>query len=314
MNWAAPARCYCGWRRRTYTFPIRPDGRTLTSFEWRPIEYRNVISVLKNPFYAGVYGSHGKSEERTTIIDGRARKRAMATANRWAHGRCSSRIIMKATSAGQSTSVIQTLLAGNAYGRVGDTKSGRGGRALLAGLICCARCSRRLERSLHRSLASRPIYRCEQPNVQLGQRPCLTVAGKRIDETIAVEMLAPRNADGDRRPRRPGRMLRDRGPGPASHRRAGCEKQAQYDASLAERRCALATPTTCLIAAQLEKAWETSLERVGRCRERLDRLRTSGADDDAHPDFTGLADDLSAAWQGAAEDHDENSPSDWCVR
>ena len=34
----------------------------------------------------------------------------------------------------------QALLAGNAYGRIGDTKSGRGGRALLAGLICCARC------------------------------------------------------------------------------------------------------------------------------------------------------------------------------
>jgi hypothetical protein len=33
----------------------------------------------------------------------------------------------------------QAALAGNAYGRVGDTKSGRGGRALLAGLICCAR-------------------------------------------------------------------------------------------------------------------------------------------------------------------------------
>jgi hypothetical protein len=28
----------------------------LTWFEWRPIRYRNVISILKNPFYAGVYG------------------------------------------------------------------------------------------------------------------------------------------------------------------------------------------------------------------------------------------------------------------
>ena len=54
-------------------FPYPSDGRTLTSFEWRPIRYRNVISILKNPFYAGVYG-YGKSEKRTTIIDGRARK------------------------------------------------------------------------------------------------------------------------------------------------------------------------------------------------------------------------------------------------
>jgi DNA invertase Pin-like site-specific DNA recombinase len=54
-------------------FPYPSDGRTLTSFEWRPIRYRNVIAILKNPFYAGVY-AYGKSEKRTEIIDGRARK------------------------------------------------------------------------------------------------------------------------------------------------------------------------------------------------------------------------------------------------
>ena len=54
-------------------FPYPTDGRTLTSFEWRPIRYRNVIAILKNPFYAGVY-AYGKSEKRTEIVDGRARK------------------------------------------------------------------------------------------------------------------------------------------------------------------------------------------------------------------------------------------------
>jgi hypothetical protein len=54
-------------------FPYPSNGRTLTSFEWRPIRYRNVISILKNPFYAGVY-AYGKSEKRTAIVDGRARK------------------------------------------------------------------------------------------------------------------------------------------------------------------------------------------------------------------------------------------------
>ena len=37
------------------------------------IRYRNVISVLKNPFYAGVY-AYGKSEKRTTLVEGRLRK------------------------------------------------------------------------------------------------------------------------------------------------------------------------------------------------------------------------------------------------
>jgi hypothetical protein len=43
--------------------------------------------------------------------------------------------------------------------------------------------------SMSASRYPRPIYRCEQPNVQLGQRRCLSVAGKRVDETIAAEML-----------------------------------------------------------------------------------------------------------------------------
>jgi hypothetical protein len=54
-------------------FPYPSNGRTLTSFEWRAIRYRNVISILKNPFYAGVY-AYGKSEKHTSIVDGRARK------------------------------------------------------------------------------------------------------------------------------------------------------------------------------------------------------------------------------------------------
>ena len=54
-------------------FPRPSDEGRMTSFEWMPIRYRNVISVLKNPFYAGVY-VYGKSEKRTEIIEGRARK------------------------------------------------------------------------------------------------------------------------------------------------------------------------------------------------------------------------------------------------
>jgi hypothetical protein len=45
----------------------------MTAFDWTPIRYRNVISVLKNPFYAGAY-AYGKSVHRTQIVDGRARK------------------------------------------------------------------------------------------------------------------------------------------------------------------------------------------------------------------------------------------------
>jgi Recombinase len=50
-------------------FPRPSDEGRMTSFEWRPIRYRNVIAILKNPFYAGVY-VYGKSEKRTALVDG----------------------------------------------------------------------------------------------------------------------------------------------------------------------------------------------------------------------------------------------------
>jgi DNA invertase Pin-like site-specific DNA recombinase len=273
-------------------FPYPSDGRTLTSFEWRPIRYRNIISILKNPFYAGVY-AYGKSEKRTAIVDGRARKsyghrKPMGTWEVFIQDHHEGYISWAEYERNQA------LLAGNAYGRVGDTKSGRGGRALLAGLICCARCGRRLS-VFYTGRYPRPVYRCEQPNVQLGQRRCLTVAGKRIDETIAVEMLRAVTPMAIEAAEEAERMLRDED----QDRRRIAElelQQAQYDASLAERRYAACDPDNRLIAAQLETAWETALERVERCRERLDRMQTPGAGD-VRPDFTGLADDLSAAWK-----------------
>jgi DNA invertase Pin-like site-specific DNA recombinase len=272
-------------------FPYPSNGRALTSFEWRPIRYRNVISILKNPFYAGVY-AYGKSEKRTSIVNGRARKS-------YGHHKPMGawEVFIKDHHEGYISWVEyernQTMLAANAYGRVGDTKSGRGGRALLAGLICCARCGRRLN-VIYAGRYPRPVYRCDKPNLQLGQRRCFGFGGKRIDETIAAEMLravAPMAIEAAQEAER---MLRDEG----NDRRHIAElelQQAQYDASLAERRYAACDPDNRLIAAQLEKAWEAALQRVEACRRRLDGMREQDAVT-ACPDLAGLADDLSKAW------------------
>src|SRR6266511_2722417 len=100
-------------------------------------------------------------------------------------------------------------------------------------------------------------------------RRCFSFGGKRIDETIAAEMLravAPMAIEAAMEAER---MLKEE-----DHDRQRIAElelqQAQYDASLAERRYAACDPDNRLIAAQLEKAWETALQRVERCRERLD--------------------------------------------
>jgi DNA invertase Pin-like site-specific DNA recombinase len=276
-------------------FPYPTDGRTLTSFEWRPIRYRNVIAILKNPFYAGVY-AYGKSEKRTEIVDGRARKSYghRKPMEAW-------EVFIKEHHEGYISWAEfernQVVLAGNAYGKAGDTKSGRGGRALVAGLICCARCGRRLTVA-YRGRSPLPVYRCDRPNLQLGQRRCFSFGGKRIDETIAAEMLravAPMAIEAAMEAQR---MLKVED----QDRRHIAEmelSQARYDASLAERRYAACDPDNRLIAAQLEKAWEGALQRVEACRQRLDTMSATDAGD-VRLDLAGLADDLSAAWKAPA--------------
>ena len=273
-------------------FPYPTDGRTLTSFEWRPIRYRNVIAILKNPFYAGVY-AYGKSEKRTEIVDGRARKsyghhKPMGT---W-------EVFIKDHHEGYISWAEyernQAVLANNAYGWAGDTKSGRGGRALLGGLICCARCGRRLH-VVYNGRYPRPVYRCDTPNLQLGRKRCFGFGGKQIDAVVAGEMLravAPMAIEAAREAER---MLREEDQDRL--RIAELElNQARYDASLAERRYAACDPDNRLIAAQLEKAWEATLQRVEACRQRLDDMQSQEVGPKL-PDLTGLADDLAAAWK-----------------
>ena len=52
---------------------VKAPSKKMVTFDWTPIRYRNAISVLKNPFYAGTYAC-GKSEKRTTLVEGRLRK------------------------------------------------------------------------------------------------------------------------------------------------------------------------------------------------------------------------------------------------
>ena len=123
-------------------FPRPSDGKKLVAFAWTPVRYRHVIAVLKNPFYAGAY-AYGKGEKRTAIVDGRARTSYghRKPLEAW-------EVLLKDHHDGYidwaEFERNQKQLAGNAFGVLGGPKSGRGGRALLAGLLSCGRCGRRL--------------------------------------------------------------------------------------------------------------------------------------------------------------------------
>ena len=273
-------------------FPRPSDGKRLTALEWTPIRYRNVIGLLKNPFHAGAY-AYGKSEKRVALVDGRARKtygheKPLET---W-------EVLIKEHHEGYidwaEFERNQATLAANCYGRAGGPKSGRGGRALLAGVLSCARCGRGLAVSYAGRAPGRPVYRCDRPHLARGAERCMSFGGTRIDAAVAAELARVVEPMAVEAAREAERMHRE---GEAERQRM-VEldlEQALYDASLAERRYAACDPDNRLIAAQLERNWEAALRRVETCRPRVEAIAEPEAGAPA-PDLDGLAEDLAGAW------------------
>ena len=272
-------------------FPRPSEQGRLTSFEWAPVRYRNVICLLKNPFYAGVY-AYGKSEKQTILIDGRARR---------SYGRSKPfgtwEVMIKDHHEGyidwEEYERNQKQLAVNNYAFAGGIKSGRGGRALLSGMMTCGRCGKRLSVVYTGNPQSRPVYLCQRGNVS-GQPRCMNFGGLRVDAAIAQELLRvvePMAIDAAFEAERMHRKQQE-----DRDRILALElEQARYDARLAERRYAACDPDNRLIAAQLEKGWEQALQRVKELETRP-TSEQSPAIEVAPDAFANLAGELSAAW------------------
>ena len=272
-------------------FPRPSEQGRMTSFEWAPIRYRNVIALLKNPFYAGVY-AYGKSEKQTTLIDGRARRS-------YGHSKPFGTWEVMITDhhegyiSWEDYERHQKQLAVNNYGFAGGVKSGRGGRALLSGMMSCGRCGKRLGVVYTGNPQSRPVYRCQYANI-VGQPRCMTFGGPRVDAAIAQELLRVVEPMAIEAAFEAERMHREQQED--RHRILALElEQARYEARLAERRYAACDPDNRLIAAQLEKSWEQALQRVKEMEARQFAEQPQAIE--VAPDaFANLAGELSAAW------------------
>jgi excisionase family DNA binding protein len=273
-------------------FPRPSDEGRMTSFDWLPIRYRNVIAVLKNPFYAGVY-VYGKSEKRTAIVEGRARRS-------YGHGKPIGtwEVMIKDHHEGYigwaEYEGNQKQLALDNYGSTGGVKSGRGGKALLSGMMICGRCGRRLSVAYTGGPQTRPVYRCDKPNLMMGLPRCMTFGGPRVDAAIGRELLLAVEPVAIEAAFEAERMHREQQEDQQRIRDLEMQ-QARYEASLAERRYAACDPDNRLIAAQLEKNWEAALRRVRELETRQPAEKRPDITVDPNA-FTSLADNLSAAW------------------
>lgn len=271
----------------------RSECRTIT---WVRPTYTKVHSVLTNPVYAGAY-VFGRTGTEVRIEDGRKRVRKVPRSIEqwrvclWDHhdGYISRETFQR----------NQQRLTENANMR-GEAVRGsiRCGEALLAGLLRCGHCGRKLAVNYGGVGNIYARYLCRGDELTGESSECISFGGWRVDQAVAAELL---------------KVVTPLGVQAAlqaieAHSHQGDEKerqielaleQARFEAARAQRQFDAVDPDNRLVAAELERRWNACLAAVNRLEAELTATQHC-----APPQLSGqdrlrllaLGADLQQAW------------------
>jgi DNA invertase Pin-like site-specific DNA recombinase len=269
---------------------------------WKAPAYHSVVQILHNPLYAGAY-AFGRTGQRTRIADGRAR-----TTNGYRKPQAEWAVLLKDHHPGyitwQEYEANQHLLLENAYMKKNCArKSGRGGRALLSGLMRCGRCGRMMRVFYGMGKGNAHRYQCRGDDGHVGAGLCIGIGGVRIDRAVALQCL---EAVSDHAVE--AAIVAAGQKASASDEMVSAVERdleaAHYEASLAARRYELVDPAKRHVARELEARWNGALERVAELERRIKDLRAIAT---KRPEvdrelLMRLARDLPAAWNAPSTD------------
>jgi DNA invertase Pin-like site-specific DNA recombinase len=284
------------FRREGIALPRRsqdqPGGRTI----WSPAVYSALLSLLANPIYGGAY-AFGKTKTRTRVIEGRARK-----TNGHKKPRSEWTVLIPEHHIGyiswEQYERNQATMAANVHMKSrAEPKAGRGGRALLSGLLRCRRCGRMLYVSYSGSQGMVLRYQCRGAHMNQGDPRCITFSGLRIDRAVAGEVLRAIGGNAVEAAVEAAEKMRRH----FREQRRAVElelEQARYEVKLSARRYEAVDPDHRLVAAELEARWNAALRKAQALEERVRDFDDAGKMP-AIPDkeiLLSLAQDLPAVW------------------
>jgi hypothetical protein len=196
------------------------------------------------------------------------------------------------------------MIAANTHMQSGaEPKAGRGGRALLSGLLRCRRCGRMLYVSYSGPRATVVRYECRGQRLDCGEGGCISFGGLRVDAEVANEILRAIEGNAiEAALEAAEQMQRQR-----QELRRSIEleiEQARYEARMAARRYEAVDPERRLVAAELEARWNVALQKVqeleGKLREFDDK--SESAPIPAKQTLMSLAQDMPAIWNSPSTD------------
>jgi DNA invertase Pin-like site-specific DNA recombinase len=273
------------------------EGPERGELAWRRPCRAVVANMLRNPAYAGIY-AYGRS-----TLDPRRRQagrpftgRVRQPRERWAVFLPG--VLPAYISLEQYERDMQRLDASRS--RAQSPGAVRDGPALLAGLVACGRCGKKMTVRYQRGPGGKlhPAYVCDRDKPGYAADQCQQLAGPGVDTYVTgllLQAMAPAALE-----------VSLAAAGQAEAQRAQVDQiwrqrleRADYQADRARRQYQLAEPENRLVVRQLEKDWEAALAERQRLGEEYDRFaaarpRTLTAAERGQ--IRALAADLPAVW------------------
>lgn len=247
------------------------QGRVL---QWRVPCYSIVHRILTNPVYAGAY-AFGRTRSRVRIEQGRKRLRRGEKRPQQAW-----QVLITNHHEGYIAwsryEENQRVIADNAnmHGEVARGAA-REGQGLLAGMLRCGHCGRKLQVLYRTGRINGHRYRCRVEN-KYAQTPVCEVGfgGYRVDEAISEVVLEALQPLGVEAALQAIEQAKVREVHTHRHLELAVE-QARYDAQRAQRQYELAEPENRMVARELERRWNERLEQVAHSERELSLAEAS---------------------------------------
>ena len=270
------------------------EGRSLV---WKLPVYNTVHHILTNPIYAGAY-AFGRTCSRVSIADGRKR---IVRGNR--RERTDWEVLITDHHEGYLSWAEfernQRLIADNANSKGLLVRgSVRRGEVLLAGLLRCGHCGRKLHVAYGGTAGEAGRYHCKGAFVNHGGERCISFGSLRVDQAVGGEIV---------------RLLKPLGVEAALNAIAAkteeevekrrqidlALKQARYEATLARRQYDAVDPDNRLVAGELERRWNETLLAVRALEDQIEEIearRQPALGDSEREGLMRLGADLEQAW------------------
>jgi excisionase family DNA binding protein len=269
------------------------EGRRI---EWKLPVYNTILHILTNPIYAGAY-AFGRTGSRVSIEAGRKKvvRGLKKERNDW-------EVLIPNHHEGYlSWSDYErnlSLIADNANGNPMSRGALRRGEALLAGLLRCGHCGRKLHVAYSGKDGNTGRYHCQGGFINHGGDRCISFGGMRIDREVGaevIERLQPLGIEAALA----AQTVRSRASEDKRRQMELALEQARYEVSHARRQYDAVDPANRLVAAELEKRWNERLAIVRDLEAALEGLTSSPATELTPADrerLMTLGADLQLAW------------------